>query len=134
MLKKFLATGFYFSYNYDLTSSRQRLSMLKQQSIQNQSLSAIADSRYFWNYNICQDFLTNRVDSSWILPVIQGYVGYSQLPLQRTTLEMLLICRRRWPMPGTRFKARGIDDEGNVANFVESEQIIIHQDYVLSAI
>ena len=28
-------------------------------------------------------------------------------------------------MAGTRFNARGLDDEGNVANFVETEQIVI---------
>lgn len=28
-------------------------------------------------------------------------------------------------MGGTRFKARGVDDEGNVANQVEIEQIVL---------
>jgi len=28
-------------------------------------------------------------------------------------------------MGGTRFNSRGIDDEGNCANFVESEQILL---------
>ena len=35
-----------------------------------------------------------------------------------------MISRRSSKKAGTRFYARGIDDEGNVANFVETEQII----------
>ena len=36
-----------------------------------------------------------------------------------------MISRRRWQMGGTRFNSRGIDDEGNCANFVETEQILV---------
>jgi len=35
-----------------------------------------------------------------------------------------LLSRRSRHMVGTRFFARGADDKGNVANFVETEQII----------
>ena len=38
---------------------------------------------------------------------------------------MILIARRRWAMGGTRFNARGIDDEGNVANHCELEQLVL---------
>lgn len=37
----------------------------------------------------------------------------------------ILIARRRWQMGGTRYNARGIDEQGNVANCVESEQIVV---------
>jgi hypothetical protein len=40
-------------------------------------------------------------------------------------LDIILISRRRWLMGGTRYNARGIDDDGNTANTVESEQIMI---------
>lgn len=32
-------------------------------------------------------------------------------------------------MGGTRYNARGIDDDGNTANFVESEQIAIKKKF-----
>ena len=35
-------------------------------------------------------------------------------------------------MAGTRFNARGLDDEGNVANFVETEQLILYRNYIYS--
>lgn len=52
--------------------------------------------------------------------MIQGNVGV-QKPTNNTL--MVLIARRRWKMGGTRFNARGIDDDGNVANHCELEQI-----------
>ena len=39
-----------------------------------------------------------------------------------------MIARRRWKMGGTRYNARGIDQEGNVANHTETEQLVfIHR-------
>lgn len=35
-------------------------------------------------------------------------------------------------MAGTRYNARGLDDEGNVANYVETEQIICYKNNVYS--
>jgi hypothetical protein len=36
----------------------------------------------------------------------------------------VLISRRRFEMAGTRFNARGVDEDGNTANFVETEMIV----------
>ena len=71
-------------------------------------------------------------ESRILIPTIRGFalsilVPASTSPLRRTssglpstlTLISRLSCRRA----GTRFNARGIDDDGNVANFVESEII-----------
>jgi hypothetical protein len=35
-------------------------------------------------------------------------------------------------MAGTRYLARGLDDDGNVANFVETELLLTHRDIVYS--
>ena len=35
-------------------------------------------------------------------------------------------------MAGTRYLSRGLDDDGNVANFVETEQLLIYRDQVYS--
>lgn len=56
------------------------------------------------------------------MTLIQGYCG-AQYPSEG--VEILVISRRQWKMGGTRFKARGIDDEGCVANHVEIEQIVM---------
>ncbi len=39
-------------------------------------------------------------------------------------MEVVLISRRQHLRTGTRMNVRGLDDDGNVANFVETEQIL----------
>lgn len=43
--------------------------------------------------------------------------------------DFVLISRRNVLRAGTRFNMRGIDEKGNVANFVETEQIVHYGDY-----
>jgi hypothetical protein len=35
-------------------------------------------------------------------------------------------------MAGARFIVRGIDDNSNVANYVETEMIVVYEDYIYS--
>jgi len=44
----------------------------------------------------------------------------------------MLISRRRHAMAGARFISRGMDDNSNVANFVESELIISFDQHLYS--
>jgi hypothetical protein len=85
------------------------------------SLWDTCDKRYFWNFNISQDFMFQKIDSRWIVPLIQGYIEYQSTIFDGKELELVLISRRRYEMAGTRYNARGLDDDGNVANYVESE-------------
>jgi len=57
---------------------------------------------------------------------IQGYIGVFQVPLRSPPTEgaptiatLALISRLSWKRAGTRFNTRGVDDDGNCANFVE---------------
>ncbi len=84
------------------------------------------DKRYFWNYNICMDFIYQQVNQQWIVPIIQGSVNHSLSNFCGSDLDIYIISRRRHLMAGTRYNARGLDDEGNVANYVESEQIVTY--------
>lgn len=80
--------------------------------------SLAVDTRFMWNYNLSRDFHVQKIPHYWVLPLIQGYVDYA-IPVDG--VEMILIARRKWAMGGTRFNARGIDDDGNVANHTELE-------------
>lgn len=76
------------------------------------------------------------LDSSRILTsAIRGFVSTVTIPPSsspirgvRTNLPSIvtLISRLSCRRAGTRFNSRGIDDDGNVANFVESETIFHH--------
>lgn len=57
---------------------------------------------------------------------MQGFVGVYTLALPApptsgtpTIATLALISRLGWKRSGTRFNTRGVDDDGNVANFVE---------------
>ena len=118
-IKRLLSSGFYFSYGYDLTKRLQR---------------SKGDDKYWWNKNLYVDFKNYNISSDWAVKVIQGYVGHASMPVESHTMEISLISRRRYAMAGTRYSKRGIDDNGNVANFVESEQIIQIEDYKIAIV
>jgi len=88
------------------------------------------DDRFFWNKSLLSDLLSEKENSRFIFPLIQGFIKIEsftngeEAPLGQVEFRLCLISRRSRFRLGTRFKRRGIDDEGNVANFVETEQII----------
>mmetsp|Transcript_10450 Transcript_10450/g.10505 ORF Transcript_10450/g.10505 Transcript_10450/m.10505 type:complete len:92 (-) Transcript_10450:297-572(-) len=53
-IKKLLTYGYYFSYNIDLTSNRQRAANMRSNNFgSQQNIWDTCDKRYFWNYSIC---------------------------------------------------------------------------------
>lgn len=55
-LKKYLTQGFYFSYGYDLTCSRQRRIKFLSEKSKDKLRIIASDSRYVWNSNLYKDF------------------------------------------------------------------------------
>src|SRR5213075_2116401 len=73
------------------------------------------------------------LDSSHLLtPIIRGHASSARCTIGLTPATLTLISRLSCRRAGTRFNARGIDDEGNVANFVETESIIATDEWVFS--
>lgn len=126
-LSKMLSSGFYFSYYYDLTHSLSS-------SSNKENLHDRADPSFYWNLELCRDFLTQLIDTQWFVPIIQGYIGIQTVNYENETLLFALISRRSCDRTGTRYNCRGLDDEGNVANYVETEQILVSNDTVFSII
>ena len=57
--------------------------------------------------------------------IIQGFIGFVSFEfIYKPKIVYILISRRSCKRAGTRFYTRGIDDEGEVANYVETEQLI----------
>ena len=59
-------------------------------------------------------------------------VEISSAEINGKKFELALVSRRSCNYAGTRFNVRGADNEGNVANFVETEQIVTHADFKCS--
>ncbi|KAF1816845.1 putative phosphoinositide phosphatase [Eremomyces bilateralis CBS 781.70] len=142
LLKSMLKTGpMYFSYSIDITNSFQR---------QGQADLALplwkrADDRFFWNRFIQSDLIDLRSGLAttagyrhsqgpqpgadpYILPVIFGVLEIRPTTIKTTPLTYILITRRSRHRAGTRYFSRGIDEEGHVSNFNETEQTIVLND------
>jgi len=137
LLKTFIKSGpMYFSYSCDITNSFQRQSQLDTAH----PLWKRADDRFFWNKFLQSDLIDFRSSGSrqqlgqqpsvdpYILPVIFGMLEIVSTKIKSTPLTMVLITRRSRHRAGTRYFSRGIDEQGNVSNFNETEQIIIMND------
>jgi hypothetical protein len=130
----------YFSYSFDITNTFQRQAHADPST----PLWKRADNRFFWNRFIQSDLIDFRgglgggygrhssgqqpeVDP-YILPVMFGMMEIKNTSIKGSPLTFILITRRSRLRAGTRYFSRGIDENGNVSNFNETEQTIILND------
>eukprot|EP01104_Vermistella_antarctica_P012946 TRINITY_DN382_c3_g1_i1.p1 TRINITY_DN382_c3_g1~~TRINITY_DN382_c3_g1_i1.p1 ORF type:complete len:1343 (+),score=272.19 TRINITY_DN382_c3_g1_i1:297-4325(+) len=125
-LTEFLdSSGFYFSSAMDLTQSLQRRALLVETNeLSRRPLWEQVDNRFFWNRFLLED-LVRRQLSDWLVPVFDGFVKIADSSVSGCPIKYVLISRRGCRRAGVRYQTRGADPVGHVANFVESEQIII---------
>jgi phosphatidylinositol 3,5-bisphosphate 5-phosphatase len=89
------------------------------------TLDLIGDdsSRFWWNRRHSQ-FLRG-VHSSWTIGVMYGAFRSVQFSSNGHVFEFALICRRSTQFAGTRFRKRGLNWNGDCANEIETEQILV---------
>uniref|UniRef100_A0A182QZ36 Phosphatidylinositol-3-phosphatase SAC1 n=1 Tax=Anopheles farauti TaxID=69004 RepID=A0A182QZ36_9DIPT len=117
---------FYFAYGYDLTNSLQR----KEHGGSgdgagdgfNAGLFSRSDKRFVWNGALLGNCPQLHC---YLLPIIHGYVAIHDVRMHAQTLTWALISRRSVKYAGTRLFCRGINADGDVANYVETEQLIV---------
>jgi hypothetical protein len=141
LLKTLIKTSpLFFSYAFDITNSFQR----QARSDPAVPLWKRADDRFFWNRFVQTDLIDfrgglnggyGRQSSSqqpdldpYILPVMYGMLEIKNTSIKGSPLTFILITRRSRLKAGTRYFSRGIDENGNVSNFNETEQTIILND------
>lgn len=61
--------------------------------------------------------------SDWLLKVICGVVDIRTLYASHKKAKACLISRISCERAGARFHIRGVNDDGHVSNFVETEQV-----------
>lgn len=90
-----------------------------------------ADNRFFWNRYLQKPLIAQSEAhpeqdlSAFILPVISGFIEFHKFSSDfKRDCTLGLISRRGSQRIGTRYFSRGIDHDGNVSNFVETEQIL----------
>eukprot|EP01134_Creolimax_fragrantissima_P007453 CFRG7453T1 len=78
---------------------------------------------FAWNHFLLEKMLPN-CHRAWITPLIHGYISQAKINIMGRLVYLLLIARRSRHFAGARFLKRGANEEGHVANHVESEQIV----------
>ncbi|THH17404.1 hypothetical protein EW146_g3395 [Bondarzewia mesenterica] len=131
LVRSHLKSGvFLFSYSFDLTR-RLQAQWVAQEQDDGRAFWEVADDRFFWNKYLQSRFMDITVSnpkndlSSYILPITYGSFDIRLCSLNGQSIQMSLISRRSRFRAGTRYFRRGIDHDGHVANFIETEQIVL---------
>lgn len=130
-VRKILNSGtFYFSWSpnqeskYDLTLCAQKAER-----------TTATDNRFFWNRMLYLHLKSFDVNTErWLLKVMCGGVCINTVYVGHQQAKACLISRLSCERAGTRFNVRGTNDNGHVANFVETEQVIFMEQKVSSYI
>ncbi|KAI8148334.1 SacI homology domain-containing protein [Fennellomyces sp. T-0311] len=120
----FSRSMFIYSPDYDITNSFQRAFDDPKLANPKIPLWKQADKRFWWNEHLCHELLIRNLDD-WIIPVMQGTLQIEPCEVEGYHFDFILISRRSRERAGMRYQRRGINEQGQVANFVETEQIIV---------
>jgi len=161
-IKNFLKTGFYFSYKYRLQTEFAGETAFDPRSMMQDfnSNPFIWNFRALKTYAINRESSLHKQDtgdnlldgdltpttigksgekdrftkenpnniSHFFFPIIQGFVG----TVEAGDITVTLISRRSTIMGGTRYNSRGCDNTGNVANYVQTEELVTHNQKIFS--
>ncbi|KAG9036353.1 phosphatidylinositol-3,5-bisphosphate 5-phosphatase [Tulasnella sp. JGI-2019a] len=128
-----MSRNFFFSYTYDLTSTLQHNLTCADRT----SDAWCYNDRYAWNHHMIECAFSNRsgeggetarTKSHWVLPLVYGHIDQAKLSVLGRMIYVTVIARRSRHFAGARYLKRGVNEEGNVANEVETEQIVHEAD------
>ncbi|KAH8293111.1 hypothetical protein KR044_004281 [Drosophila immigrans] len=145
-----LRSNFYFSYSYDLTRTLQynesapryvgaQVNLERDEPLPDwntltnnvarthervdYAFRSDSRKRFVWNAYLLQA-MDGIMLKDWLLEVTHGYVSQSCISIFGRHVNVCLIARRSTRFAGTRFLKRGANFQGDVANEVETEQIV----------
>ncbi|ETW87575.1 hypothetical protein HETIRDRAFT_378661 [Heterobasidion irregulare TC 32-1] len=135
LVRSHLKSGvFLFSYGFDVTR-RLQAQWVAQEKDEGRAfwevVSPRADDRFFWNKYLQSRLIDISISnpkndlSSYILPIIYGSFDIRLSSINGQNIQVSLISRRSRFRAGTRYFRRGVDHDGHVANFNETEQIVL---------
>lgn len=133
---KYLDLGktFYFSYTYDITNSLQTNFIRHKKAALDYTRQGAELTKNFFEHNerfVWNNLLLRPVISQpdvatyeWFQPIIHGFIDQANISIYGRKIYITIIARRSHHFAGARFLKRGVNDRGNVANEVETEQIV----------
>ncbi|OAC97711.1 hypothetical protein MUCCIDRAFT_116692, partial [Mucor lusitanicus CBS 277.49] len=129
-LQKLFSVGsFYFTPDFDLTKTVQARTSKASLGVHS------FDEHFLWNQFLISGLLDfrSKLDrkkqmdldrGGFLVFAIRGYVGVEVVDIDNEKFELSVISKLSCQRAGTRFNTRGIDDNGHVANFVETETVL----------
>ena len=129
MVRDFITINkLYYSDFYNLTSSLSSFinnNTLTKDYLKN-PFKAI-NEQFCWNNDIISKvkYLIN-IDF-FCFPLVNGYIGINQFKFKEKDLQIILISRKSILRSGIKFFKRGVDEYGNTANYVETEQVFVYK-------
>lgn len=118
-----LGRTFYFSYTYDITNSLQTNLTAQRRN----GTSAEHNERFIWNGHLLAplDGQTEISTYDWFQPIVHGFIDQANISIYGRKIYITILARRSHHFAGARFLKRGVNDRGNVANEIETEQIVL---------
>ncbi|XP_074039446.1 polyphosphoinositide phosphatase FIG4 isoform X2 [Leptinotarsa decemlineata] len=80
--------------------------------------------KFVWNTHLISDSVRAELHPDWIIYITHGFVGQTNINVFGRSIYVTLIARRSSRYAGTRFLKRGANFQGDVANEVETEQLV----------
>ncbi|CAH8588579.1 unnamed protein product [Schistosoma rodhaini] len=143
-LRKLLSSGmFYFARSnidgkpFDLTVNIQNRSRLGDELLTSSDIYTRGDAglNFLWNKGLMGPLIRAGINpSDWLVSIICGGFEVCTVYCSVGQARVGVVSRVSAQRPGTRFHVRGLNDCGDVANFVETEQFIYLGDSVSSYI
>ncbi|XP_047308750.1 phosphoinositide phosphatase SAC3-like [Impatiens glandulifera] len=114
-----LTKDFFFSYSYHVMRSLQK------NMSQKDSGPVLYDTMFVWNEYLTRGIRNLLHNTLWTVALVYGFFKQATLStISGKDFILTLIARRSRHYAGTRYLKRGVNENGRVANDVETEQIV----------
>ncbi|KAH0906990.1 hypothetical protein HID58_038817 [Brassica napus] len=113
-----LTKDFFFSYSFNIMRSFQK------NICDRESGGTLYKKMFVWNEFLTRGIRHHLRNTVWTVALVYGFFKQTSLSEAGRNFKLTLIARRSRHNAGTRYLKRGINESGNVANDVETEQIV----------
>ncbi|KAL4563729.1 hypothetical protein LXL04_027774 [Taraxacum kok-saghyz] len=113
-----LTKDFFFSYSYHVMRTLQK------NSCNDETGRVLYDTMFVWNEFLTRGVRNSLQNTMWTVALVYGFFKQEKLSISGRDFWLTLISRRSRHYAGTRYLKRGVNEEGRVANDVETEQIL----------
>ncbi|XP_031499785.1 phosphoinositide phosphatase SAC3-like [Nymphaea colorata] len=113
-----LTKDFFFSYSYHVMRS------LQMNVCDREAGQVVYETMFVWNEFLTRGIRKHLKNTIWTVALVYGFFKQAKLSICGKDFNLALIARRSRHFAGTRYLKRGVNDQGSVANDVETEQIV----------